>query len=204
MLILRCLYDNLVSTIFNCYLLYQYISLWFSINPDPITVETLGALICFEFIVVQSGVFMAVFHKKLLALFFVLVYALFAYEFNKMLPLQDNKIMIGYFFIVLHRIHFTFYNLSKKQYDRLLGFSGLAAINYILAIAFCVIFSSFLPKLTYTNAFLSKNSFRNIGCDLSSVSFLIATGSIYYLLMIFFTIYNSYLEGKQNRIEKLN
>jgi hypothetical protein len=198
MLILRCLYDNFVSTILNGYLLYQYSSLWFSINPDPTSVETLGVLICFEFIVVQSGVFMAVFDKKLLCLFFMLVFALFAYEFNKMLPIHDNKIMIGYFFIVLHRIRFTFYNISKKQYDRLLGFSGLVAINYILAITFCLILLNYLPKLTYTNVFLNENNFYHKGFDLSNKSFLIATGSVYYSLMIFTTIYNSYLESKHD------
>jgi hypothetical protein len=192
-MILRCLYDNFVSTLFNGYLLYQYLHLWFSINPDPIIVETLAVLICFEFIMVHSAVFMAVFQKKLSILFFVLVYALFAYEFNKMLPLQDNKIMIAYFTVVL-QMRFAFYNISEKQHDKLLGFSGLAAIIYILSIGFCIVFSNFLPKLICTNAFLNENNFHHNGFDLSKHSTLITTGSIYYSLLIFSILYNAYLE----------
>lgn len=196
-MILRCLLDNFVFTLFNGYLLYQYMHSWFSINPDPLTVETLAVLICSEFIMVNSGVLMAVFQKKLLILFFALVYALFAYEFNKMLPLQDNKIMIAYFVLVLHRMRFAFYNKSEKQRDKLLGLSGLAAILYIVSIGFCVVFSNSLRKLTYTNAFLDENNFQHNNYDPSQNSILMATASIYYSLLIFSYLSNEYLEKKQ-------
>lgn len=196
-MILRCLYDNFVSTLFNGYLLYQYLHIWFSTNPDPIIVETLAVLISFEFIMVHSALFMAVFQKKLSILFFVLAYALFAYEFNKILPLQDNKIMIAYFAIVLHRMRFAFYNVSEKQRDKLLGLSGLAAVIYILSIGFCVVFSNYLHKLTYTTAFLNENNFQHNSFVLSQNSILIATGSIYYSLLIFSNLYNTYLGKNQ-------
>lgn len=52
-MILRCLYDNFVSTLFNGYLLYKYLHLWFSIKPDPIIVETLAVLFYFILFAVQ-------------------------------------------------------------------------------------------------------------------------------------------------------
>ncbi|WP_123868286.1 hypothetical protein [Flavobacterium hercynium] len=199
------LLDNFTSVLPNAYLFYEYLSLWLVVNPDPIAVKTLCVLISFEFIMVHSAIFMAAFQRKFSIIFFILVYGLFAYEFDKMLPLNDKRIMIAYLLVVLFRMRFAFFNVSKKQQDKLLGFSGLAAVIYILSIGFCAIFSDSLPRLNYTKAFASENVYDGSSYGLSEESaILMSTGTIYYFLLVISYLYNSYLEECELKKQKLS
>ena len=117
----------------NVFIVYQLLQLW--VFPQPTQAEkiySMSSLMAFEFVLVHSGVFMALMPKKWSLIIFVPFYGLFAYAFNKSMP--NNVILITYMFVVLNRMRFAFFNVDKKFKDRTILFSIIALIVYFILI----------------------------------------------------------------------
>ena len=149
----------------NVFIVYQLLQLW--VFPQPTQAEkiySMSSLMAFEFVLVHSGVFMALMPKKWSLIIFVPFYGLFAYAFNKSMP--NNVILITYMFVVLNRMRFAFFNVDKKFKDRTILFSIIALIVYFILI-FVVAFSSeILPPFGLTNEFLNLSGYNKLKSNL--------------------------------------
>lgn len=188
------------SILLNCYIFYQFLNSWINPQIDGIgAIYTLPVLIAFEFIMVHSGVFMASFQRSKSIIFFIIFYGVFAWQFNKYVT--DDKILITYLIVVFNRMRFAFFNASKQQKDRQLGFSGLAVICYAFALFPVLIFHNYIPKLGLTAEFLSSSHFAqyaktdDIFTKQPQVPF--AIGCLYYTLLISSELANDYLEKQK-------
>lgn len=184
----------------NCYILYQFLNSWINPQIDDVgAIYTLSVLIAFEFIMVHSGVFMAVIKRSISIIFFIIFYGVFAWQFNKFV--YDDKILIIYLIVVLNRMRFAFFNASKQQKDRQLGFSGLAVICYAFALFPVLIFHNYIPKLGLTAEFLSSSNFAQYAKsdDLFTrqPQVPMAIGCLYYTLLITSELANDYLEKQK-------
>ena len=180
----------------NVFIVYQLLQLW--VFPQPTQAEkiySMSSLMAFEFVLVHSGVFMALMPKKWSLIIFVPFYGLFAYAFNKSMP--NNVILITYMFVVLNRMRFAFFNVDKKFKDRTILFSIIALIVYFILI-FVVAFSSeILPPFGLTNEFLNLSGYNKLKSNLggSGGLFLDAPQTGLCLGILYYSIL-AIIEGK--------
>jgi len=115
------------SVILNLTLVAQAYLLW--TNPsmnDADKIYTIAILSSFEFFMIHSGVFMAIFPKKISLYIFFPLYGLFALAANSMA--DGNNILYLYLIIVFQRMRFAFSNPRKELKNRAITFSAYAAI----------------------------------------------------------------------------
>ncbi|WP_209400920.1 hypothetical protein [Pseudozobellia sp. WGM2] len=123
-------YAGLLITIiiaFQFYRLWQYPQI-----DDGSKIATMSLLMAFEFIMVHSGVFMAVMPKKISLYFLFPFYLLFALAFN--FATEDNSILILYLVAIFNRMRFAFADVSKKIKEQNIFKSVLAALAYFVLI----------------------------------------------------------------------
>lgn len=158
-------------------------------GPDdgPI-ILTFGAMMAFEFILVHSGVFMAVFPRKMSLLIFVPLYGLFAWAMSSTIP--GNTILWLYLGVVFTRMRFAFSSPTPEAKGANILFS-LAAVSTYFVLIFVFAFSSeLLPRLGVTEAFLQSINYADLHdsgglfIDLPHVPLTI--GIVYFTLLAFY------------------
>lgn len=155
---------------------------------DGEVILTFGVLMGFEFILIHSGVFMAVMPRLLGFLIFVPLYGVFAFAMNSLV--SGNAILWLYLGVVLTRMRFAFSNPSPEAKNSNVLFSCAAAITYFVLIFIFVIFSASLPRFGITDAYLDSIGYSNlhdsggIFIDLPHVP--LAMGVVYFSILAFY------------------
>ncbi len=165
---------------------YQFYTLWTAPNlSDATKISDLAILMAFEFIMVHSGVFMAVMPKKITLYVLVPLYALFAFVFN--LSVSNNTIILLYLMVVFNRMRFAFSDVSKAIKQRAIFTSVSAAFIYFVLI-FVVLFSmDYLPELGLNANFLEVSGYNKAktsgGVFIDTPHIAIVFGFIYYSIL---------------------
>ncbi|WP_291870559.1 hypothetical protein [Maribacter sp.] len=171
----------------NLLIAYQFYAIWS--NPsihDAGVVSTLAALMAFEFIMVHSGVFMAIMPKKISLYILFPVYGLFALAFNAMT--ESNIILISYLLVIFNRMRFAFSDVSPALKKRAMLTSVLAVLAYFFLI-FAVVFSmDFIPSLGLNKDFLEISGYNAAktsgGIFIDTPHIAICFGLIYYCILV--------------------
>ncbi len=177
---------NYVGVILNLIISFSFFSLW--ISPDISDVSKIysyAVLIGFEFIMVHSGVFMAVMPVRFSLLVFFPLYGLFALVFNMMV--SDNIILYTYLVVVFNRLRYAFFNVNKSIRIKLGQRSVFAAVLYFFILMFCAFASNVIPCFGLSNEFLERSNYSKVklhgGLILDQPSVAMCIGAFYYLLL---------------------
>jgi len=170
----------------NLLLAFQYFKFWcWPQYGDIDTITTLTLFITFEFILVHSGVFMALAPRKMSLFLFFPFYGVFAYGFFK--AGNNPFIIVSYLLIMLNRMRFAFSDVSEAIRSRAILTSILAAGIYFVLI-FVVLFSqSILPDLGLNEPFLKQSGYfeqnSSGGLFNEDPKTALCLGCIYYLIL---------------------
>ncbi|MEO8254178.1 MAG: hypothetical protein ABI554_07280 [Flavobacterium sp.] len=179
---------------FQAYYAYVFLMVWTHPEQYPVSlINDLAILMAFEFIMVHSGVFMAVMPKKLSILVFFPLYGLFAYGFNE--SVINTNILYIYLLTVLNRMRFAFSNVSMEVRAVQMGKSAAKAMFYFFLI-FAVCFGNgIIPKFGLTEEFLEKSHYfdtvKSSGLFIDKPYVPICMGFIYYSLPVLYFIYRT-------------
>ena len=137
---------------------YQFFSIWHHPTMDDLPqLGTLSLLMIFEFIMVHSGVFMAVMPKKISLFVLIPFYGVFAWAMNN--ALDDNTVMYIYLMVVFNRMRFAFSDVSIEIRNRAFYKSVMAAMMYFFMIFIFVFGADYIPKLGLTEEFISLSGY---------------------------------------------
>lgn len=171
------------GVLLNLMVAYQFLILWISPSiEDPEKIKAYAMLMVFEFILVHSGVFMAVMPKKISLFVFVPFYAIFAFGLNA--AMKDNTLFIIYLLVVLNRMRFAFSDVTPTIKSRIIITSILAAVSYLI-LAFAVVLPrDYIPTFGLNEKFLitSGYTFNKTGSGIfvDSPHIAICLGVLYY------------------------
>ncbi|MEO7977015.1 hypothetical protein [Flavobacterium sp.] len=177
---------------FQAYYATVFLMVWMHPEQHPVSmINDLAILMAFEFIMVHSGVFMAVMPKKLSLFVFFPMYGLFAYGFNH--SVINTNIFYIYLLTVLNRMRFAFSDVSPEVRAVQIGKSAAKAMLYFFLI-FAVCFGNeIIPKLGLTEEFLEKSKYfdtvKASGLFIDKPYVPICMGFIYYSLPVLYFIY---------------
>lgn len=176
-----------VDFIMMAFMSYQYFKLWMMPGiGDAEKIFQMAGLMGFEFIMVHSGVFMAVMPRKLSLFLFVPVYGLFAWAFNSIIG-GGNLVVYIYMFAVFNRMRFAFFNVDENLKNKQVGRSALAAMIYFFLLFGVAFGSSVLPEFGLNDANLTRIGYDEAkthgGLLLDEPQTAICAGAIYYLLL---------------------
>lgn len=165
---------------------------------DGETILNFGAMMGFEFILIHSGVFMAVMPRMVSLFVFVPVYGLFAWGMNSIIP--GNAILWLYLSVVLTRMRFAFSKPSEAAKNSNILFSCAAAMTYFVLVFIFAFSSGILPRFGITEAYLEAVNYSSlhdsggIFIDLPHVP--LTMGVVYFTILAFYEwgIYNK-LQG---------
>jgi len=181
-------YDNqfaFTGVLFNLALVIQAYLLWSnpSIN-DADKIYTIAILISFEFFMIHSGVFMAVFSRKISLYIFFPLYGLFALAINAMA--DGNAVLYLYLIVVFQRMRFAFSDVNKGLKNKAIAFSTYAVLIWLFAIGIIMFNKNNLPLNALTEDFLTLSGYRDkhsIGAFTDTPHIAMAFCIIYYLLL---------------------
>ena len=179
------------SVILNLTLVVQAYLLW--INPsmnDADKIYTIAILSSIEFFMIHSGVFMAVFPKKVSLYIFFPLYGSFALMINSMA--DGNDILYLYLIVVFQRMRFAFSDVKIELKNKAVTFSIYAAIIWLFVIALVLINKDSLPILGLNEDYLLISGYRekkSIG-DLTNEPHLAMAFAMIYYLCLAFTEFN--------------
>ncbi len=164
----------------------QYLQLWVSPSyDDPSKIFQMATLIAFEFIMVHSGVFMAMMPKKITLFLLVPIYGLFAYAFNS--TIGDNSIVILYSITVFNRMRFAFFNANKKLRFSQITKSLIAVTLYFFLILIVAIGNKFVPSFGLSEENLININYKSVqnhgGLFLDEPKTAMCMGFLYYTLL---------------------
>ncbi|MFS4492879.1 hypothetical protein [Maribacter sp. 2308TA10-17] len=146
------------SILMNVFIAFQFFILWKQPQLSDIDkIATLSALMLFEFVMVHSGVFMAVMPKKMSLFILIPFYGVFAWAFNSMV--SDNLILIAYALVILNRMRFAFSDVSKEVRSRTILKSVLSAMIYFFLFFPAVLAASHIPKLGLDEIFIQSSGY---------------------------------------------
>ncbi|MGE6352422.1 hypothetical protein ACQKCJ_00950 [Flavobacterium sp. NPDC079362] len=177
---------------FQAYYATIFLMVWMHPEQHPVSlINDLAILMAFEFIMVHSGVFMAVMPKKLSLFVFFPMYGLFALAFNH--SVINTNILYIYLLTVLNRMRFAFSDVSLEIRAMQIGKSVTKAIFYFFLI-FAVSFGNgLIPKLGLTDDFLEKSHYFDTikagGLFTEKPYVPICMGFIYYSLPVLYFVY---------------
>ncbi|MCB4798398.1 hypothetical protein [Neotamlana laminarinivorans] len=142
----------------NVVMAYKFFMLWYAPSfQDNEKITSFISLMVFEFVMVHSGIFMAVMPKRISLFIMVPFYAVFAFAFNTMT--NDNSILVLYCIVVFNRMRFAFSDTSSDLKARVIlnSFSSMGV--YFVLIFVVLIFQSLIPFLGLTPTFLKETNF---------------------------------------------
>jgi hypothetical protein len=167
----------------------------------------LSALIMFEFIMIHSGLFMAVMPAKFSLFILVPFYGLFAFVLNK--AVSDNSVVILYLAVVFNRMRFAFFNIDTKVLGQMILKSILAFGLYFILCLIILPLSNYLPTFALTDSFMQRAYEAGFFKSKGTFSFVpqatMCLGTIYYVLLPileykFIKKYNKQLLSADNEI----
>ena len=169
------------------FMAYQYLKLW--MNPqigDANQIFQYAGLMGFEFIMVHSGVFMAVMPRKITLLVFVPLYGLFALAFNEIIGGGDIVAYV-YLMAVFNRMRFAFFNTSEELKNKQIGRSVFAVMFYFFLLMFVSFGNALIPKFGLNEANLIRIGYDEAkthgGLLLDEPQTALCLGTIYYFLL---------------------
>jgi len=176
-----------VDIIMMGFMSYQYFSVWFSPHlVDPNRIFQMAGLMGFEFIMIHSGVFMAVMPRKISLLIFVPAYGLFAWAFNSIIG-GDNIVAYIYLIAVFNRMRFAFFNVNEDIRSQQILRSAYAAITYFFLLIVVAIGSSIVPEFGLNDENLTRIGYDEAkthgGIFLDEPQTAICLGAIYYFAL---------------------
>ena len=167
------------------FMAFKYYILWS--NPqtgDAANIFQMAGLMGFEFVMIHSGVFMAIMPKWLSLLVFAPLYGLFAWAFNKIIG-GDNLVAYIYMIAVFNRMRFAFFNVSEEMKQKQVGRSVFAAMLYFFLVFGIVLGTSLIPELGLSTENLEKIGYAEAkthgGLFLDEPKTAICLGTIYYM-----------------------
>ncbi|MCD7899648.1 MAG: hypothetical protein LUH22_07180 [Bacteroides sp.] len=177
---------DLIDLIFYLFLTYQYLRLWISPGPtDGPLIYYFCILMGFEFIMIHSGVFMAVLKPVISILIFFPVYGLFAWAFTSMIG--DLSIVWLYLMVVFNRMRYAFFNVNQIEKTRVIITAAGTAIIYFVLLFVVLIFSGFIPPVGLTPDFLESSGYyevKRVGGILTDYpETSMCFGALYYILI---------------------
>ena len=179
---------------FQAYYAYVFLMVWMHPELHPVSlINDLAILMAFEFIMVHSGVFMAVMPKKWSLFVFFPLYATFAYAFNE--SVVNTNILYIYLLTVLNRMRFAFSNVSEKVRIAQMGKSALKAIFYFFLILAVCIANNIIPPFGLTEEFLENSGYfqtvKSSGLFIEKPFVPICMGFIYYSVPVLYFVYRT-------------
>ncbi len=191
------LHFEYAGILINLLITYQFYRVWS--NPpidEPSQISTLAIVMAFEFIMVHSGVFMAIAPRKISLYILFPVYGIFAFTMNAML--DNNTVLIAYLLVVFNRMRFAFTDVSPTIRKRAIITSVCAAIAYFILI-FAVVFSmDNIPQLGLNATYLEASGYNaaktGSGVFIDTPHIAICFGLIYYCTLVLievFLLYNT-------------
>ncbi|MBL0736290.1 hypothetical protein JI750_05305 [Flavobacterium sp. GN10] len=177
---------------FQAYYAYVFLMVWTHPELHPVSlINDLAVLMAFEFIMVHSGVFMAVMPKKWSLFVFFPLYGLFAYSFNE--SVVNTNILYIYLLTVLNRMRFAFSNVAPEVRVYQMGKSAAKAVFYFFLILAVCIGNSIVPPFGLTNEFLEKSHYfqtvKSSGLFIEKPYVPICMGFVYYALPVLYFVY---------------
>ena len=146
---------------FNLIIAWRYFQLWSSPGPDDgELILSFATLMAFEFVMVHSGVFMAVFPRKWSLMGFFPFYGLFALAFSASMP--NNIILWVYLMTIAGRMRFAFQDVPMGERVRLIIRSAFAAFIYLVLTFAVAIGEPFIPELGLSREFLNSIGYFDI------------------------------------------
>jgi len=137
---------------------YQFLDLWLHPEQDDASrIYSMAILMGFEFVMVHSGVFMAVMPKKTSLLVLIPFYGLFAWGFTSFLGNFD--IIHIYMIVVFNRMRFAFSDVSAEIKNKAIIMSIIAAIIYFILIFICVFANGVFGEQGLTEEFLKSTTY---------------------------------------------
>lgn len=185
---------SFIEYAFQAYYATVFLMVWTHPEEHNVSlINDLAVLMAFEFIMVHSGVFMAVMPKKLSLFVFFPMYGLFAYGFNH--SVVNTNIFYIYLLTVLNRMRFAFSDVSPEVRALQIGKSVAKAMFYFFLI-FAVSFGNeIIPKFGLTDEFLEKSHYfdtvKSSGLFIEKPYVPISMGFIYYSMPVLYFIYRT-------------
>ncbi|SMC75653.1 hypothetical protein [Moheibacter sediminis] len=194
-----------VDFIMMAFMSYQYFKLWMQPGiGDAEKIFQMAALMGFEFIMVHSGVFMAVMPRKLSLFLFVPAYGLFAWAFNSIIG-GGNLVVYIYMFAVFNRMRFAFFNVDENLKNKQIGRSVFAAMTYFFLLFGVAFGSSVLPEFGLNDVNLTRIGYDQAkthgGLFLDEPQTAICAGALYYLFLAMYALPGKWFwnEAKLNK-----
>lgn len=174
------------TLILNIVVAYHFFILWYQAEfNDASKIISYAILMAFEFIMVHSGVFMAIMPKGKSILLLIPFYGVFALCFSA--ATDDNSILILYCVVVFNRMRFAFSDVTNDIKSRVVLGSILSLFIYFVLIFVVLIFQSLIPKLALTADFLNDSgylsSLRMSGEFVEKPHIALCFGVIYYICL---------------------
>ena len=153
---------------------------------DAGTIGTMAILMIFEFLLVHSGVFMALMPRKISLFVFVPFYGIFAIGLN--FYVYDNLILLAYLLVVINRMRFAFTDVSDQIRIRVIRNSVSAAKCYILLLLPICFFANFIFELGLTEDYLTRSGYFDLqvgkgGMFIDMPHIPMFFGFLYYTIM---------------------
>lgn len=171
---------------------YQYFTLWVHPNPNnAVKIADLAVLMAFEFVMVHSGIFMALLPKMVSIFILIPFYSLFAFAMNK--SVSDYSILMIYSLVVFNRMRFAFSKPSPPIRARQIYKSLFSVLVYIVPLIVLAIGAEFVPELGLNKAFLNSidyyQNLKSSGLFVEEPHFAIVFGLLYYTVLAFLEVY---------------
>lgn len=179
-----------IGVLINAFIAYQFFDIWAYPDWDQASqLKTLAVLMGFEFVMVHSGVFMAVFPRKISLFIFFPIYGLFAFAFSQMID-DWHIIAFTYLFAVFNRMRFAFADVPKAIKNRNILLSIVAVMVYFVLIFVVGFGANKVPELGLTQEYLTSSGYlegRDTGGILLDMpQTAMCLGLLYYSALAFF------------------
>lgn len=182
----------------NFFMIINFIILL--VNPsvsDANKIYSVTLLIGLEALLAHSGVFMAIWNKKLTLLLFIISYGFFVFFLNTLA--EGNFILYSYMVVIFNRMRFAFINANEKTKVLYVSKAVFGAIIYFI-LMFSFIFSpSIYPEFALNKEFLNKSGYnslieKGLISDYPNVSLLFSI--LYFTAISFLDLFlNKYKES---------
>ncbi len=175
-----------VNIVFYSILVFEMLRLWFAPGPQDVgRILTLAMLMVFEFVLVHSGLFMAVFPRRISLILLIPFYGLFAIVFNFIVP--GNAILFLYLAVIFVRMRFAFSNPTRAEKTKTLIVTICAAFLYFVLVFIFAFGANFIPDFGLNQDFLQSNAYFNLsdagGIFVEQPHIPLAMGSVYFTLL---------------------
>lgn len=175
------------GALFNFFIALQFFLIWYSPEEkEAQRIIELATLMAFEFILVHSGVFMAILPKKYSLWILVPFYGLFALAFNAMI--NGWLIIITYLVAIFNRMRFAFADVSGSIKTRSIIYSIGAVIIYFVLTMVVAFSEESIPALGITEAYMDRTNYTELldgagGLFLEVPQTALCLGVVYYFFI---------------------